>query len=114
MEKQEPMCNKCHEKIAKARINHPFGEKYQDPWHGGTLHCTSCHGPHGTEHEAFTLLPKDGFCLKCHGEKIKESDYFSVHLKIEPRNEPKDKTIDTKVPPRSTNRTEVINKKADT
>ncbi len=115
IDKQEPMCNSCHTEIGKARINHPFGDKYTDPWRGGTLHCTSCHGPHGTENEQFTLLSDDELCLKCHGERRKDNEkYYSVHKVIKPKNEPKEKTIDTEVPPRSTNRTQVINKKAGT
>lgn len=97
-DKQEPMCNNCHTKIAKARINHPYGEKYNDPWHGGIMHCTSCHGPHGTPYKKFTLLPDDGFCLKCHGEKRKDkAEFYSVHRLIPPQNEPKDK-IKTEIP----------------
>ena len=114
--KQEVMCNNCHTEIGKARINHPFGEKYEDPWRGGTMHCTSCHGPHGTANKKFTLLSDDALCLKCHGEKKKESpEKYNIHRIIPPRNEPKEKTIDTQVPgykkdPVST----TINKKADT
>lgn len=112
-DKQEPMCNNCHTKIAKARINHPFGEQYKDPWHGGTMHCTSCHGPHGTPYKKFTLLPDDGFCLKCHGEKRKDNNkYYTVHRLVPEKNEPKPKEIETKVPPRSANKTKAVNKKA--
>lgn len=98
-DKQEVMCNNCHTQIGKARINHPFGDKYNDAWHGGTMHCTSCHGPHGTPNNKFTLMPDNALCLKCHGEKRKENPkYYSVHRLIPPKNEPKVKTIKTEVP----------------
>lgn len=114
-DKQEPMCNNCHTKIAIARINHPFGEKYKDSWHGGTVHCTSCHGPHGTENKYFKLLPDDALCLKCHGQRRKEDlKHYSVHRTVPDKNEKKDSGITTKVPPRETNKTEAVNRKAGT
>ena len=63
------------------------------------MHCTSCHGPHGTPYEKFTLLPEDGLCLKCHGTKRKDNELlYSVHRLVPSKNEPKDKTIQTQVP----------------
>jgi len=113
-DKQEPMCNNCHTAIAKARINHPFGEKYNDPWHGGTMHCTSCHGPHGTEHKYFTLKARGPLCLTCHGIR-REDGKYEVHKNIPPKNEPKEKTVETRVPPKGpTERTKAINEKAKT
>lgn len=112
VDKQEPMCNNCHAKIAKARINHPYGEKYQDPWHGGTMHCTSCHGPHGTPYKKFTLLPEDGFCLKCHGKK-KNSGKYTVHRLVPAKNEPKIKS-ETNVPGYEQQKSYAVNKKAGT
>lgn len=99
LDKQEPMCDNCHTYVGRAMINHPYGEKYDDPWRGGVMHCTSCHGPHGTANEKFTLLPDDALCLKCHGKKAKDNpDKYNVNRKISPLNEPKEKSIDSRVP----------------
>lgn len=97
-DKQEPLCNSCHSDIGLARYSHPVGEKYTDAWHGGKMHCSSCHGPHGTNVRKFLLISKDGLCLKCHGSKIKNSNNYDVHRLIPPRNEKKDSGIKTKVP----------------
>jgi predicted CXXCH cytochrome family protein len=112
IDKQEPMCNNCHTKIAKARINHPYGEKYNDTWHGGTMHCTSCHGPHGTENKYFTLITRTEMCLKCHGKRVGTN--WDIHRTVEPLNETKPNPIKTDVPPRDSTKTKAVNKKAGT
>lgn len=98
-DKQEVVCGKCHGKVVKAPITHPVGDKYVDPWHGGKMKCTSCHGPHGTMYKKFTLLPDAGFCLKCHGQKTKQNPaYYSVHRIVPSLKEPKVKTVKTGIP----------------
>lgn len=97
LSEQEQLCNSCHVSIGKATYNHPVGKKYTDAWHGGEMHCSSCHGPHGTNKPYFLILTKDGLCLKCHGKKIPNTNYWDVHRTIEPRNEKKDSGITTKI-----------------
>lgn len=93
---QEAVCDQCHGKVTKAAINHPVGAKYTDPWRGGQMYCSSCHGPHGTPNPYFTLLSKDELCLKCHGKKV--NGEYQIHKTIEPLNEKKPKTIITRIP----------------
>ena len=95
---QEPLCITCHTQINKYGYNHPAGRKYRDAWHGGIVHCTSCHGPHGTPFSHFTLIQYDGLCFKCHGKKIPGTENFSIHTLIPPRNEKKVNSIKTDVP----------------
>lgn len=96
--KQELVCYTCHGDIGLAAYSHPVGEKYTDAWHGGTMHCSSCHGPHGTNNTKFVLLEKDGLCIKCHGKKVPNTETYDVHRTIPPRNESKNSGISTVVP----------------
>ncbi|MDA8234015.1 MAG: cytochrome c3 family protein [Clostridia bacterium] len=79
-DQQIPMCGSCHGKVYKAPITHPVGEKYEDPWHGGSIQCTSCHGPHGTQFTYFTHLERNDLCIKCHGKK--QNGKLKIHRKI--------------------------------
>ncbi len=96
-DKQEAVCGNCHGKIYKAAVTHPVGGQYKDSWHGGTVHCTSCHGPHGTQNKSFTLLKRKDLCLKCHGKPVNNGK-FEIHRTVPPKNEKMPKTIITKVP----------------
>jgi len=94
---QEETCITCHGKTVKTAVQHPVGEKYDDPWRGGKMHCTSCHGPHGTDNKYFTLKPRTTLCLTCHGKEF-DKNKWDIHRKIKPKNEKLPKTIITKVP----------------
>lgn len=109
---QETVCASCHTSVYKASYNHPVGAQFTDAWHGGSMHCSSCHGPHGTNKVNFLLLTKDGLCLKCHGKKIPDTEEWDIHSTIPPRNEKKDSGITTKILSEyNNNKTSAVNKR---
>jgi predicted CXXCH cytochrome family protein len=74
---QIELCRDCHKPPTK--YQHPVGESYKDLWHGGTMKCTSCHNPHGTQFAYMWLRDKGSLCLSCHTNKMMINQSIGSH-----------------------------------
>lgn len=68
------LCLKCHG--PRRYFAHPLGIKFEDPWRGGYLRCTSCHNPMGSGNVRLKHRDKDGLCLSCHDSSDPSYIYF--------------------------------------
>jgi predicted CXXCH cytochrome family protein len=65
VEPQQTLCNQCHD--ASESHYHPYSGPQKDPRTGQDLTCTSCHNPHGTDHEQLLTHDKTRLlCVQCH------------------------------------------------
>lgn len=76
---QISLCLSCHG--PRRYFAHPIGFKWDDPWRGGYLRCSSCHNPMGSGIQRLKRAERDGLCLSCHMASDPSFIFFSTGKK---------------------------------
>lgn len=73
---QISLCLSCHG--PRRYFAHPIGFKWDDPWRGNYLRCSSCHNPMGSGIARLKRRDRDALCLSCHLDTDPSYIYYSV------------------------------------